>query len=64
MNKKQQTLHNQDDQSRILIARENPDVAEAIHAQREADAKRFNIPLWLLTKPVAPHMQESPEELD
>jgi hypothetical protein len=59
-----QTTHIQDDQSHVLIARENPDVADLIHAQREADAERFHIPLWLLTKPVAPHMHESPSELD
>jgi hypothetical protein len=64
MSEKQHPTHDQDDQSHVLIARENPDVVDLIHAQRVADAKRFNIPLWLLTRPVAPHMQESPSELD
>jgi hypothetical protein len=59
-----QTSQSRDDQSHVLIARENPDVADAIEAQREADAERFHIPLWLLTRPVAPHMHESPSELD
>ncbi len=63
MNKKQ-TTHDQTEDSRVLIACENPDIAEQIHESRVADAKRFNIPLWLLTKPVAPHMQECPSELD
>jgi hypothetical protein len=64
MNKDQQAAHDQAGSSHVLIARENPDVADLIHAQREADAERFHIPLWLLTKPVAPHMQECPSELD
>jgi hypothetical protein len=64
MSEKQQTPQSCDDQSHVLISQENPDVADLIHAQRVADAKRFNIPLWLLTRSVAPHMQEYPSELD
>lgn len=29
-----------------------------------AIAERFGVPLWILTRPGEPHMQESPEELD
>jgi hypothetical protein len=61
---KQHPTHNQTETSRVLISQENPDVADLIHAQRVADAKRLNIPLWLLTRPVLPHMEQSPSELD
>ena len=39
-------------------------LARRIEQDRIATAKQFGVPLWILQKPVEPHMQESPQELD
>ena len=39
-------------------------IARRIEEERKATAEQFNVPLWMLTNPVEPHMQESPQELD
>ena len=38
--------------------------ARRIEQDRIETSKQFGVPLWILTRPVEPHMQESPEELD
>jgi hypothetical protein len=39
-------------------------IAHRIEQERQATAQQFGVPMWMLTKPVEPHMQESPQELD
>lgn len=39
-------------------------LAQLIEQERLATVQRFGVPLWMLTTPVDPSMQEAPAELD